>query len=165
MIEKATFVAKELLGKYLVRRECGRERVLMITEVEVYDGYKDRASHARNGITKRNALMYGEPGVFYVYVVYGIHEMLNIVTREKGYPAAVLIRGVLGVSGPGRVTKVLNVDRSLSGKKANKTSGLWIEDSGIHVSNKDIDYEERVGVAYAGDLWAKKKWRITLSLS
>ena len=62
-------VAKELLGKYIVRSANGYGKAWMITEVEVYDGYKDRASHARNGMMKRNAIMYGEPGVFYVYGV------------------------------------------------------------------------------------------------
>src|SRR5437899_1922018 len=90
-------VAKELLGKFLVREYRGETMAYMITEVEVYDGISDLASHAARRMTPRNKVMYGEGGVWYVYLVYGMYEMLNIVTREEGYPAAILVRGVLGI--------------------------------------------------------------------
>ena len=92
----------------------------MITEVEAYDGFADRASHAARGKTPRNAPMWGKAGAWYVYFVYGVHEMLNIVTREEEYPAAVLIRGVEGISGPGRLTKKLAIGRALNGKESLK---------------------------------------------
>src|SRR5438477_265913 len=87
-------VAQELLGKFLVRKIQGKETSAIITEVEAYDGQSDLASHASKGKTKRTEVMFGKPGIFYVYLCYGIHHMLNIVTREHGYPAAVLIRAV-----------------------------------------------------------------------
>ena len=91
-------VAKDLLGKYLIRRLNGKIKRFMITEVEAYDGFKDKASHASRGKTVRNAPMFGEAGVWYVYFTYGMHYMLNIVTGKKDYPAAILIRGVGTVS-------------------------------------------------------------------
>jgi DNA-3-methyladenine glycosylase len=87
-------VAKELLGKYLVRKIGGREIALMITEVEAYDGFKDKASHASRGQTSRNTPMFGTAYTIYVYFTYGMHWMLNIVCGKRGYPAAVLIRGL-----------------------------------------------------------------------
>lgn len=86
-------VAKDLLGKFLVRRIRRKEVALTITEVEVYDGFRDKASHAARGKTARNSIMFGPAGHWYIYFTYGMYWMLNIVTREKGYPAAVLIRG------------------------------------------------------------------------
>lgn len=94
-------VAKSLIGKYLVRKLRGKEIALMITEVEAYDGANDLACHARHGKTKRNEVMFGEAGRFYVYFTYGMHWMLNIVTGPKDYPAAVLIRGAGGGPVPG----------------------------------------------------------------
>src|SRR3989344_5697076 len=121
--ERSTLaVAKELLGKYLVRRVRGKEVSGMITETEAYDGFHDKASHASRGKTPRNAPMFGPAGCWYVYFTYGMHWMLNIVTREKGYPAAVLIRGVGDISGPARVTKRLKIDKKLNGMSASRRS-------------------------------------------
>src|SRR3954469_11003653 len=88
-------VAQELLGTFLVRKIGRKEIAAMITETEAYDGPHDLASHASKGKTQRTEIMFGHPGNFYIYLVYGMHEMLNIVTREHGYPAAVLIRGIV----------------------------------------------------------------------
>ncbi len=133
----------------------------MITDVEAYDGFRDRASHASRGKTKRNFPMFGEAGRWYVYFTYGMHWMLNIVTREEGYPAAVLIRGVEGTNGPARVTKYFHIDKKLNGKGADKSSGLWIEDRGIKSASwrKKIRRSPRIGVDYAGPVWAKKRYR------
>ena len=154
-------VARELLGKYLVRRTRGKEISVMITEVEAYDGFEDKASHAHKGETARNKPMFGEAGVWYVYLVYGMYEMLNIVTGKKGYPAAVLIRGVEGVVGPGRLTKFLQITRSLNNKRAIPESGLWIEDWGAVIVDNMIKKTPRIGVGYAG-VWAKKKYRFVM---
>src|SRR3989344_2477039 len=95
-------VARELLGKYLVRKRGKKVEKFIITEVEAYDGFKDKASHASRGKTLRNAPMFGNAGIWYIYFTYGIHYMLNIVTGSKNYPAAILIRGVRGINGPAR---------------------------------------------------------------
>ncbi|MBI3634090.1 MAG: DNA-3-methyladenine glycosylase [Candidatus Yonathbacteria bacterium] len=154
-------VARELLGKYLVKKIRGNEIAMMITEVEAYDGFEDKASHAHKGETARNKPMFGKAGVWYVYLVYGMHEMLNIVTGRKGYPAAVLIRGVEGIAGPGRLTKFLKITRAQNNTLAGRKSGLWIEDRGVVINNKRIKKTSRIGVLYAG-VWAKKKYRFLL---
>ncbi|MCR4306607.1 MAG: DNA-3-methyladenine glycosylase [Candidatus Yonathbacteria bacterium] len=155
-------VAEELLGKFLVRKYGEREEAHMITEVEAYDGHLDRASHASRGKTERNEPMWGPPGRFYVYLIYGMHEMLNIVTGRRGYPAAVLIRGVEGFRGPGILTKALRINRTLNNKKADKKTGLWIEDRGVKIPSRDIKKSPRVGVHYAGPVWSKKPYRFFL---
>lgn len=151
-------VARDLLGMYLVRRVRGRTVAAMITEVEAYDGPHDKASHAHRGETARNRPMFGPAGVWYVYLVYGMHEMLNIVTGARGYPAAVLIRGVAGVSGPGRVTKYFGVSRAMNAKRSSRASGLWLEDRGVRIPASHIKKSPRIGVSYAGE-WAAKPYR------
>jgi DNA-3-methyladenine glycosylase len=173
-------VAKELLGKFLVRRLGKKRIILMISETEAYDGFKDRGSHASRGKTRRNWPMFGPPGRWYVYFTYGMHWMLNIVTREKDYPAAVLIRSGLlftasrklgnlkslknkqRVGGPGRLTKVLKIDGKLSGQSARRGSGLWIEDWGIKIPAAKIKKGPRIGIEYAGAYWAKRHLRFYL---
>lgn len=157
----ARLVARELLGKYLVRRIRGREVAVMISEVEAYDGFADKASHAHKGKTLRNAPMFGEAGQWYVYLVYGMYEMLNVVTGARGYPAAVLIRGTDEIAGPGRLTKFLKITRVQSGTRARRESGLWIEDRGIVVRDREVRKTARIGVGYAG-VWAQKKYRFVL---
>lgn len=133
----------------------------MITETEAYDGVHDLACHARSGKTARNAPMWGKSGHAYVYFTYGMHWMLNLVSREEGYPAAVLIRGAGEFVGPARLTKGLHIDKHLNGKELNKKNGLWVEDRGVVVHSRDILRTPRIGVAYAG-VWAKKSWRFVL---
>lgn len=182
-------VARELLGKYLMRRAAPtrgrsgcRHVAAMITEVEAYDGPHDRASHASRGLTPRTKVMFGPAGHWYVYFTYGMHWMLNVVTGREGYPAAVLIRGVeLGnprrkvvylskppregndekrfLTGPARVTKFFRVGKSFNNKKAIPKNGLWIEDRGARIRKSQIVARPRVGVDYAGPLWAKKRHR------
>ncbi len=156
-------VARDLLGKFLVRKVGGKELALMITEVEAYDGLEDKASHASRGRTARNLPMFGPAGRWYVYLVYGNHFMLNIVTGDKDYPAAVLLRGVEGVNGPGRLTKQFRVAKSFNNKPANKKIGLWLEDRGVKIKRKEIKTGPRIGVAYAGPRWASKPYRFYLS--
>ncbi len=155
-------VAKGLLGKYLCRRRNGKEICLMITEVEAYDGFSDKASHASRGRTLRNAVMFGEEGRWYVYFVYGTHWMLNIVTGPEDYPAAVLIRGVEGFGGPAKLTKFLKINKQCDGQKALRKTGLWIEDRGIKINHSKIKAGPRIGVDYAG-VWAKKPYRFILT--
>jgi DNA-3-methyladenine glycosylase len=177
----ALTVARELLGKYLVRKVQGREVALMIVETEAYDGQKDLACHARSGRTARNEPMWGQPGRAYVYFTYGMHWMLNLVVREEGYPAAVLIRGLSSgktprsgeinlapargvlplLDGPAKLTKFLQIDKCLNGKKLGRSSGLWVEDRGVRVSPRQITKTPRIGIAYAGE-YAHKPWRFLL---
>ena len=138
----------------------GRQEFL-ICEVEAYDGERDLACHASKGRTKRTDVMYQAGGRWYVYLCYGVHEMLNLVTGPENYPAAILIRGVEGISGPGRLTKRLQIGRHLNGLPAEPASGLHIEDHGIKVPRKLIITGPRVGVNYAGPVWAAKPWRFS----
>ncbi len=131
----------------------------MITEVEAYDGERDQACHARAGRTARTDVLYGPGGFWYVYLCYGIHEMLNLVVGPAGWPAAVLVRGVEGIRGPGRVTKQLGIDRRLNAAPAAPVSGLWLEDRGVVLPRKAIEITPRIGVDYAGEVWSMKPWR------
>jgi DNA-3-methyladenine glycosylase len=158
----ARAVAKDLLGKYLVRRVNGKTSAYKIVETEAYLGSEDLASHARFGITKRNAVMHGPGGHWYVYLTYGMHYMLNIVTGPAGKPQAVLIRAVEGINGPARLTKALKIDKRLNGKPATKASGAWIEDRGEKVNPRHIKRTPRIGIDYAGE-WAKKPFRFVLT--
>ncbi len=161
---EAVAATRGLLGKFLVRRRAdGSEEARMITEVEAYDGERDLACHARAGRTARTQTLYAAGGVWYVYLCYGIHEMLNLVIGPEGWPAAALIRGVEGVNGPGRVTKRLEIDRKLNGARADETaSGLWLEDRGVVVMRREVKATPRVGVDYAGPVWAAKPWRFVI---
>ncbi len=153
-------LARGLVGKVLARqRPGGRVERHRITEVEAYDGESDLACHASKGRTPRTEVLYRPGGVWYVYLCYGIHEMVNLVTGPAGYPAAVLIRGVEGISGPGRLTKQLAIGRQLNGVAATRASGLWIEDDGFVVPAGALRTGPRIGVDYAGAEWAGKPWR------
>ncbi len=155
-------VARDLLGKFLVRCSGRRTVAFMITEAEAYDGTDDEACHAHRGKTPRNLPMFGPPGHWYVYFVYGMHWMLNVVTGPEGYPAAVLLRGVEGVPGPARLTRRLRIDGRLSGRAARRASGLWIEDRGVRVPGVLIEAGPRIGIDYAAQRWRRKPWRFIL---
>ena len=151
-------VAKELPGKFLVRKKGRQTIAAMITDVEAYVGPKDKASHASRGKTLRTEVMFGKPGFWYVYLIYGMHYCLNIVTEKETYPAAILIRGVENISGPGRVSKYFGIDRSFNAKLASKKNGLWIEDRGIKLKSSQIRRSRRIGIDYA-EAWKDKLWR------
>lgn len=148
-------VARNLIGCQLCRHLEGKVLSLEITEVEVYLGPEDLASHARFGKTKRNAVMFGPRGFWYVYLCYGMHAMLNLVTGSEGKPSAVLIRSVDGICGPGRLTKQLCVDVSFNGLTCLKQSGLWIEPW----KKCQSVATPRIGVDYAGPIWSQKLYR------
>lgn len=151
------------MGKVIVRRVGAKEIAFLITEVEAYDGFDDKASHASRGRTERNAPMFGDAGFWYVYLVYGMHWMLNIVTGPAEYPAAVLIRGAGDINGPAKLTKALSVTKQFNATVTSRATGLWIEDRGIVVKKRDIKRLPRVGVDYAGPTWAGKKYRFLYS--
>ncbi len=157
-------VAKDLLGKYLVRKVGNKVITGMITETEAYVGPNDKANHASRGLTPRTEVMFGPAGHFYIYLIYGMYYCLNIVTEKSGYPAAVLIRAVKveeapyqQTNGPGKLCRFFQIDKSLNGKKV--TGGkLWLEDRGVIVKLSQIKRTPRIGVEYAGK-WKDKKWR------
>jgi DNA-3-methyladenine glycosylase len=153
----AAEVAQDLIGMTLAREAHGATQRHTITETEAYEGVHDLASHSSKGRTKRNEVMFGPAGRLYVYRIYGLHWMLNIVTGEVDEGAAVLIRGIEGIAGPGRVAAALHVDGSLHGHPAGKSSGLWFEAGARGAVS--IKRTARIGVEYAGPIWAEKKLR------
>lgn len=157
-----TEVARDLLGCYLVRRTGGTTVRRMITETEAYDGFEDRASHARHGMTKRTEVMFRRGGHIYVYFTYGIHWMLNIVTGKKDYPAAVLIRGVEGLQGPAVLTKALRIDGLMNGKLLSKKSGLWVEIPSDRIRHS-IKTSGRIGVDHSGPKWSRRHYRFYIA--
>ena len=170
-------IAKRLLGKVVRVHSKGEDCLARIVETEAYGGKLDRASHAWKGKTPRNASMFGPPGTAYVYLCYGIHRMLNVVTAPEGVAAAVLIRGVEpleGVeqmarrrkvssqefrltAGPGALTQALGVRIEWDG--CDLVSGpIRIEDDGMRSPKVKIEESRRVGVSYAGPA-ARFPWR------
>ena len=168
-------VARELLGKKIIRIYRGKRIEGIITETEAYHGTGDEASHASRGKTERTKVMFGEAGTIYIYLIYGMHYCLNIVTGKKDFPAAVLIRALETeakpllsglasknlVVGPGRVCKFLKIDKKLNEKELSKKTKLWIEE-GIEINPKKIKKSPRIGVDYAGPTWSKKLWRFSV---
>jgi DNA-3-methyladenine glycosylase len=156
-------VAQDLIGSYLVRKTSKGSQKYIITEVEAYDGPDDRACHASKGCTDRTQVMFGPGGHFYIYLCYGVHWMLNIVTGPANYPSAVLIRGVGDFNGPGKVTKNLKINKSFNGKPARRKTGLWIEENPQRTHR--IIRAPRIGVDYAGPVWSKKKYRYLININ
>ncbi|MCH8541139.1 MAG: DNA-3-methyladenine glycosylase [Opitutales bacterium] len=157
-------VARAILGQYLVRQRTGEDPVYnKITEIEIYEGFEDRASHAHRGKTPRNAIMFGPGGYWYVYLCYGVHWLLNLVTGPPDYPAAILFRGIESVTGPGRLTKKLAIDKTQNQQPASPASGLWLEKSGPPLPASQIKTAPRIGIDYAGPQWKAKKWRFLIT--
>ena len=154
-------VAAELLGQYLCREMEGEVRRYTITEVEAYDGPEDKACHAHKGKTPRNSIMFGTAGHWYVYLCYGMHWLLNVVTGPEEYPAAVLFRGLEEVSGPGRLTKHLGIDKAQDRKACTRETGLWLESSGQTISESEIEKTPRIGIGYAEE-WVDVPYRFIL---
>jgi DNA-3-methyladenine glycosylase len=161
-------VARDLLGKLLVREVAGRRRWGRLVEVEAYLGPDDLAAHsARGRLTPRTRVMYGPPGQAYVYLIYGLHHCLNFVTADEGVPHAILVRalepgpGVGRCAGPGLVCRSLEIDRTLNGRRL-APPDLYVADDGVRVDDADVVTGPRVGVAYAGE-WALKPWRFSVA--
>jgi DNA-3-methyladenine glycosylase len=170
-------VARQLLGKYLVRKHPDGTTVGRIIETEAYVGPEDKACHASRGRTPRTEVMFGPAGHAYVYFVYGFHHMLNLVTEDVGFPAAVLIRAVEPVagitlmkkrrktkeprnlaSGPGKLCAAFSIDRSLNGIDLGGPL-LYAYDNGEPAPK--IAAKPRIGVNYAGR-WKHKRWRFLI---
>jgi DNA-3-methyladenine glycosylase len=150
-------VAPELLGKDIVLRLADGTFIRhQITDVEAYRGMEDKACHASKGRTRRTEVMFREGGILYMYLIYGMYWMMNIVTGTKDNPQAALIRGVAGISGPGRLTKSLLIDGSFNGEDLTTSSRIWLEDRGVKPPFKT---GPRIGIDYAGDYWKLVPWR------
>jgi DNA-3-methyladenine glycosylase len=165
---QADEVARELLGCVLFRRYRRSLLAGRIVETEAYVGEEDQACHARSGRTKRNAVMYGPPGHAYVYFIYGMYDMLNVVCQPEGTPEAVLLRalepldggdtmrrlrGVAGhpkrlADGPGKLCRALSVTRRQNGIDL-LGEQLWIA-SGTLEASESVQRSARIGVDYAG---------------
>jgi len=152
----ATEAAPLLIGKLLCRKTEDGVLRLRITETECYFGEEDTACHAHHGRTPRTDIMYEEGGRAYVYLCYGIHSLLNLTTGPEGHPEAVLIRGVEGIDGPGRVTKHMQLDRSQNKNPLTPENGLWVEDDGTVL---EFTTGGRVGIAYADKQDQERPWR------
>ncbi len=164
-------ISKSLLGKYLFTCIDGLLTGGYIVETESYNGVVDRASHAfGNRKTPRTQIMFEEGGIAYIYLCYGIHEMLNVVTSVEGQPHAILIRAIeptTGIdimlarrnmqaikpnitAGPGSVAKALGINRKINGISL-QSDTLWIEDKGLSFTDEQVAAVPRIGVAYAGE--------------
>jgi len=153
-------VAPELPGKNMViKLHDGCLGRFKITEVEAYRGSEDRACHAFKGRTARTEIMFHEGGRLYIYFIYGMYWMLNIVTGEKNIPQAVLIRGVEDYRGPGKLTRFLGIDKSFYGEDLVLSERIWFEDPGLVHTVKN---GPRIGIDYAGEYWKERPWRYFL---
>ena len=148
-------VARDLVGKVLVHN--GEK--LRISETEAYCGERDTACHACKGRTKRTEVMYMDAGTIYIYLCYGMHWMLNIVTGEKEQPEAVLIRACVGAEGPGKLTKKLGITGQLN-RESILSSELWVEDDGFRC---EIEEDKRVGIGYASQEDQDRLWRFKIA--
>lgn len=164
---KPEVVARELLGKLLVRKAGEDLYIGKIVETEAYLGPGDKASHSHQGKTKRNEVMFGKAGMAYIYFAYGMHWLLNIITEKEGQPSGVLIRALEPVygsknktknpkisSGPAKLTKWMEIDGSLYGEDLTKSKLLFIVDNygsqkSEKVLPKDIVARPRIGIEYA----------------
>ena len=177
-------VARELIGKLLVRT-IGSYRVTgIIYETEAYDGEEDLACHARSGKTERNAVMYGDGGYAYIYFTYGMHWMVNCVAGHIGYPAAILIRAIypieginhirqqrapiqekLWCNGPAKLTKALSITNELNGADLCASDSPLRVASGISISNGWIRSAQRIGIQNTPEPWKSKPWRFIADFS
>jgi DNA-3-methyladenine glycosylase len=159
----AAQVARDLLGNAVLRKRGTFLTSSIIVETEAYEGSHDLACHSARGRTVRTEVMFGPARYLYVYRIYGLHWMLNVVTGGVDDAAAVLIRGLDQVTGPGRVTAALGIDGSLNGRDASTTTGLWFEDTGLKIPRSRFVRTRRIGVHYAGPIWSAKKLRFVLT--
>ncbi|MEA3349811.1 MAG: DNA-3-methyladenine glycosylase [Chloroflexota bacterium] len=175
-------VARDLLGAHLVRVENGQRIAGIIVETEAYRGEDDQACHAHSGLTPRTAAMYGPPGHAYVYFIYGIHWLLNFVTEEKGFPAAVLIRAIHPteggeiisqrrdgrppsewVNGPAKICQALGINkRHNQADLCAPDAGLFVE-QGKRIPDSNVTTAPRVGLNNVPEPWKSIPWRFVVS--
>ena len=152
-------IAPSLLGKFLICvNDKGNVRRFIITETEAYRGEEDLACHASKGRTQRTSIMYEPGGRLYIYLIYGMYWMMNVVAGNKNEPQAALIRGIEGYNGPGKLTKALGIGKDYNGEDLVRSDRIWISESGII---PDYTTGPRVGIEYAGE-WKDKPWRFLM---
>ena len=154
-------VAQDLVGKVLVRQTPEGQLRLRISETEAYCGEADTACHAHKGRTKRTEVLYADAGTIYVYLCYGIHWLLNIVTGEQESSQAVLIRACVDAPGPGKLTKALQITGELNRQSILTQNALWIEDDGFRC---EIIPDKRVGIGYASLEDQQRLWRFKMKI-
>jgi len=162
--QPALEIAPKILGAKLCHR--GEDELIQkftICETEAYHGIDDLASHASRGKNQKNQLMFGPANIWYLYLCYGVHWMLNLVTDRDGAPSAVFIRATLEVKGPGRLTRKFSLDQSYSGLPNHPSTNLWLEKNSSQPEK--IKRGRRVGISGAGPYWSKVPYRFWFSKS
>lgn len=162
-------VAPELAGKILcVRQADGSVKYVRITETEAYRGEEDTACHASKGRTPRTEILYGESGKIYVYLCYGMHWLMNVITGEVGTPQGVLFRAggkpldepsAKALDGPAKLTRYLGVDKRFNNENLYENPEIWIADDGKEFS---VRTDKRVGISYATEEFINKPWRFII---
>jgi DNA-3-methyladenine glycosylase len=174
----ALMVARELLGTRLVRLENGERTAGIIVETEAYIGEEDLGCHASAGCTPRTQVMYGPPGHAYVYFTYGMHWMLNFVVEAEGFPAAVLIRGIVPTEGleriaarragrsreqwtdgPGKICMALAINKALNGTDLCSPDAMLFIEFGATISDSSVAIGPRVGLYSVPEPWKSIPWR------
>ena len=148
-------VAPDLVGKLLVHGD----KVLRISETEAYCGTADTACHAHKGRTRRTEVLYADAGTIYIYLCYGMHWLMNVITGDVDDPQGVLIRACVEAEGPGKLTKKLDITGDLNRGSVVNSPDLWIADHGFRCS---IRTDKRVGIGYAGQEDQDRLWRFIL---
>jgi DNA-3-methyladenine glycosylase len=175
-------VARDLLGAKLVRDYYGQQIAGIIIETEAYIGKEDLGCHASRGKTARNEVMFGEAGRAYVYFTYGMHWLLNVVTEEVGFPAAVLIRAIHPVegedliaqkrgsvprsqwtNGPAKLCQALGIDGSFNGCDLCSPSSLLRIERGVTFSDDKVQRSARIGLFSVPQPWKDIPWRFYVS--
>ena len=148
-------VARDLVGKVLV---CSGKR-LRISETEAYCGVEDTACHAHKGRTGRTEVLYADAGTVYVYLCYGMHWLMNVITGDMDDPQGVLIRACIDAPGPGKLTKALGITGEHNRQSILTCESLWIEDDGFLCA---VETDKRVGIGYASQEDQDRPWRFKL---
>ena len=148
-------VARDLVGKVLVHNGG----MLRISETEAYCGENDTACHASRGRTKRNEVLYADAGTVYVYLCYGMHWMMNVITGDKEDPQGVLIRACVEAPGPGRLTKKLGITGAQNRENAVTSDAIWIGDDDFQCA---VVTDKRVGIGYASQEDQDRLWRFKM---
>ena len=174
-------VARELVGKQLVRQEGNKRLAGVIMETEAYRGQEDLACHARVGKTPRTEIMFGPPGRTYIYFVYGMHWLLNFVTEDDGFPGAVLIRAIIPkegleiisrrrngqpkkqwTNGPAKICQAMNIDNQLNGINICARNAQVYVENGVGIESELIQASPRVGLNSVPEPWRSIPWRFKL---